>query len=262
VAETATIRAQVGFLGAPPAWFARRATEAELPIEQAWRCWRGAVMAAPAVAVLAPPAVAVLALAVLGAAPFALTGPLRHRGERRLDAALPAVLEAVARSLRSGASLRQALADAAAATSGRLGRDLHLVVRATAAGIPLSEALDDWGRRCPRPGVLLAVAALCLAIETGGASARAVDGVAATLRRRLDVQEEALSLSAQARASAAVLAGAPLVVCAFTVAAGGPAARFLLRTPLGLACLVAGLSLDALGGLWMARLTRPAGGGR
>lgn len=245
-----------------PAWFARRAADAELPVERAWRCWRGAALAAPAAAVLAPPAVVVLGLIALGTAPFVLAAPLRHRCERRIDTALPGVLDRVARSLRSGASLRQALADAAAGSPGRLGDDLHLVVRATAAGIPLSEALEDWGRRCPRPGVLLAVAALCLAVETGAASARAVDGVAATLRRRLDVQEEAVSLSAQARASAAVLAGAPLVVCLFTVAAGGPAARFLLRTPLGLACLVAGLALDGLGGLWMARLTRPAGGDR
>ncbi|HVF75323.1 MAG TPA: type II secretion system F family protein [Acidimicrobiales bacterium] len=245
-----------------PGWFVRRAEEGGLPVDPAWRLWRGAALGVLPLAVLAPPALALLAAALVGSAPFVAAGPLRTRCERKVDAALPGVLDAVARSLRSGASLRQALADAAVATPGRLGDDLHVVARATSAGIPLSEALEGWGRRCPRPGVLLAVAALCLAIETGGASARAVDGVAATLRRRLDAQDEALSLSAQARASAAVLAGAPLVVCLVTVVAGGPAARFLLETPLGVACLLAGLSLDGLGGLWMARLTRPAGARR
>ena len=260
VAESATFRPHLHVLGAPPPWFARRAAGAGLPVDQAWRAWRGAALAVLPFVVLAPPALGLVAAAVVAGAPFAAAGPLRRRSEARLDAALPGALDAVARSLRSGASLRQALADTAAATPARLGDDLRLVVRAASAGIPLSEALEDWGRRCPRPGVLLAVAALGLAIETGGASARAVDGVAATLRRRLDVQEEALSLSTQARASAAVLAGAPLAVCLVTLVAGGPAARFLLQTPVGLGCLVAGLSLDGLGGMWMARLTRPAGG--
>lgn len=177
---------------------------------------------------------------------------------RRYDQGLPDVVEAVARSLRSGASLRRALADAAGAVPGPVADDLGRATAAAEAGVPLAAALEEWAQARPRPDVLLVVASFALAIETGGAAAGAVDGVAATLRRRHAARAEAVALGAQARASAVVLTGAPLAFALVAVAGGGGPARFLLGTPPGLACLAAGLGLDLLGGWWMARITRLA----
>jgi tight adherence protein B len=181
---------------------------------------------------------------------------------RRFDEQLPDAVAAIARGLRSGASLRAALAEAAAVAPEPVAAPLHDVVATADAGVPLAEALDAWAQRCPRANVLLLVAALSLAHDTGGASAQAVDGVAATLRRRQAARAEAVALATQARTSAYVLAGAPVAVCAVTLLAGGGPARFLLGTPTGLACLVAGLLLEALGGWWMARLTGAVGPAR
>lgn len=200
--------------------------------------------------------------AALVAGVAAVAGPivawrlLRHRHAAQLEAALPSVVEAVARGLRSGGSLRQALDEAAAAATGALASDLSAVVGSARRGAPLVEALESWAQRRPLPGVRLAVAALCLGAETGGAQARAVDGVAATLRMRLATQAEAHALATQARASAALITVAPLAFCAVASATDARTATFLFRTPLGLVMLGAGLALDALGALWMARLTR------
>ena len=240
----------------PAAWATEVAAAVTVPPARVQRAWWAVMALSPVLAALVSPAVGIVAAAVALAAPLLLPPALRRRADARFDADLPPALDLVARSLRAGASLRQALADAAADTPGRLGDDLRELVRRTSAGIPLREALDEWGRARPRPGVLLAAAALGLSLETGGASARAVDGVAATLRRRLSLQEEAAALSAQAHTSAVVLAAAPLAVGALTLAGGGGAADFLLRSPLGMACLVTGLALDAVGWWWMARLTR------
>jgi tight adherence protein B len=180
----------------------------------------------------------------------------RARAERRFDARLPDTVAAVARGLRSGASLRRALADAAAAAPEPVADALRGVVAAADAGTPLTTALDGWARRCPRPDVLLLVAALSLAHDTGGASAQAVDGVAATLRRRQAARAETVALATQARMSAYVLAGAPLVVCLLSLVTGGASARFLLGTPVGLGCLALGLALEGVGAWWMVRLTR------
>ena len=162
----------------------------------------------------------------------------------------------MARGLRSGGSLRQAIGEAAAVTPGPLGADLRLVVAVADRGTPLVEALESWGERCPRPGVRLAVAALCLGAETGGAQARAVDGVAATLRERLAVAGEIRALTSQTRASMFVIAAAPLAFCVFASATDARTSTFLFRSPIGLACLAAGLSLDVVGGFWMRRLCR------
>lgn len=180
---------------------------------------------------------------------------MRGRGDRRYATTLPLALELVARSLRAGASLHQAIAEAGAATTGPVGGDLATIASDARLGRPLVAAVEEWGVRRPLPSVRLAAAALCLGAETGGAQARAIDGVAASLRDYLALDGEVRALTSQARMSAAVLVVAPIGFCAATVVVDSESASFLLRTPLGLVLLVAGLGLDAVAALWMHRLT-------
>jgi tight adherence protein B len=182
----------------------------------------------------------------------------RARRDRQADAALPAALESMARSLRSGATLGHAIAEAAAATPGEVGADLARVAD-HAVGAGLVTAIDAWARGRPAaPNVRLAATALILAADTGGAAAAAVDGLAATLRQRLAAAAEVRSLATQARLSAAVIGAAPAAFAATSSAADHRAGRFLLATPAGLACLAAGVALDVTGLLWMAHITRGA----
>lgn len=199
----------------------------------------------------------VAALGTIGL-PLLGLGSAAGRALRAVDAALPELLDAVARSLRSGATLRTALGEAAAAVPGRLGADLGDVLAESDAGVPLAVALDRWPARCPTPGVRLAAAALALSAEAGGAPARAVDGVAATVRANQALAGEVRAQSSQAWFSALVIGLAPL---AFTVVAAGTDGRtldFLLGSPVGLACLAAGLLFDALALWWMRRLATVA----
>jgi tight adherence protein B len=180
----------------------------------------------------------------------------RQRGADRFEAAVPAGLEAVARSLRSGVTLRQALAETAADGPLPLRPDLAAVVAGAERGAGLVPALEAWVAHRPSPSVRLAVAALCLGAETGGAQARAVDGVAATLRQRQAAAAEARALATQARASAAVIALAPVGFCALASSTDPRVGAFLFRSPAGLLVLATGIGLDAVGAWWMARLTR------
>lgn len=249
----------VARLAAPPSWVASALADAGLAVEpaQAWSLWRVSVPAAAAAGLATGGAgAAVVAVAAVVAAPVVGWRLLRRRGSDRYEAALPGAVDAVARALRSGASLRLAIAEAASSTPGPLGADLAGVATAIDRGATVVAALEAWGERRPAPGVRLVVSALCLGAETGGALARAVDGVASTLRQRLSARAEARALATQARASAAVLAVAPLAFTAVASLADARTSAFLFRTPTGLLCLAAGLILDAAGALWMARLTR------
>jgi len=242
-----------------PVWLPARLADAGVAMAPttAWRVWAVTATAVAGWAFLGAGAGAgVLAAALAVAGPCLGWSLLRHRGSSRLEAALPAAVEAVAASLRSGASLRQAVGEAAGATPGLLGSDLARVVVTTEGGGGLVAALEGWADRRPLPGVRLAVAALCLCAETGGAAAQAVDSVGATLRQRLAAQAEARALATQARVSAAVIAGAPVAFCVLSAATDQRSSGFLLQTRLGLALLAAGLALDATGAVWMARLTR------
>lgn len=180
----------------------------------------------------------------------------RCREANRVEHDMPLAMEDVARGLRTGASLRQAVAEAAITAPGPVGDDLRRVAALVDHGAPLTAALEWWVSHRPLPGVRLAAAALALGAETGGAQARAVDGVAATLRERIAAAAEVRAQATQARVSAAVIALAPIAFCALAAATDPRTATFLFRTPIGLVFLASGLGLDALGAFWMNRLTR------
>ena len=114
------------------------------------------------------------------------------------------------------------------------------------------------GRPPPAPAGAPGVAAFEVASEAGGAAARALDGVAASLRSRAVVADEARALASQARASAAVMVALPVIVAALGGAADPRLARTLLGTPLGLTCVVVAALLDGVGAWWMQRVVRGA----
>jgi tight adherence protein B len=227
----------------------------------AWTVWVGCVSAAAVGAwAVGGPALAVLAAGALVIGPVAAQGPRRRRACERAGAEVPAVLEAAARALRAGCSLHGALEEAAASAGPVVGAVFNEVVAAVARGQPLVDALDR--RRADGsgvPGLRLACTALAVAAATGGPQAAALDGVAITLRQRLAARAEAKALASQARTSAMVIALAPVGFAVLASAADRHNAAFLLRTPLGLSVLVAGLVLDGLGAVWMRRLTRIGG---
>jgi tight adherence protein B len=223
------------------------------------RVWTAAVVVVAAATtlgfVVAGAGLAFVVFAVLvGGAALALAC-LRGRAARLIDVALPDAVDALARSLRSGATLGQALREVAATTGGPLGHDLRLVAAEVDAGRPLVAAVDAWGARASTASVRLAAAALALSAETGGAAARALDGLAATLRANGAVTGELRAQSSQARLSGVVIALAPLAFGALAVSTDPNTAGFLFRTPIGLACLVAGLALDGVAAWWMHRIT-------
>ena len=164
------------------------------------------------------------------------------------------LLEGVARSLRAGASLQTALEQAAEVGSGTVTAELANVLVAVRRGAPLGPALDRWSAGDDPVRTMTGVA-LGLGAELGGARAQALDGAAASLRDRAALAGEIRALTSQARASAGVMVLAPVGFAAFSWVAGAGTSP-VFTTPVGLTCLVAGLTLDALGAWWMAAWTR------
>jgi tight adherence protein B len=220
---------------------------------------RGGAAAAAAVLLVSAwiggPAGLVAAAIVVGGGGAVALRLLEQRARRLSEGALAEAVESVASGLRTGLSLRQGLEAAARDAPPALAAQLHLVVAQVDAGIPMAEALDGWGARSA-PTVRLAVAALTVGARTGGAHARALSGVAHTIRDRVALRAEVRAMAAQARLSALVITVAPVGFIAFTAATDERIAAFLFRTPPGWAVLTAGLALDAVAGVWMAHLSR------
>lgn len=163
------------------------------------------------------------------------------------------MLDDVARALRSGASVSQAL-ETAATRQCAAQPLLEPVAQIVRRGGTTVQALERWRTEWPDPGVRLAVAALSLSVTAGGGPARAVEQVAATVRERLALEAEMRALAAPARTSAAVLVAAPLLFMLLAVGVDPKVGSFLFATPGGWACLAGAVTLDLGGLLWSVRL--------
>ena len=226
--------------------------------EQAVEYWAIAVVAVTSVAAAFAPALALpSALAVVVGGPVALR-LARTRRERRFAAALPIALEQVAAELRGGGTVAVAV-ERLAGDPGAVGPDFRSVHVRTQLGLPLEDALAGWPTDHDVPGVRAAAGALSVAAAMGGRAAEAIDGLAASLRHRLDAIAEAHALSAQARLSAVVVGAAPLGYLAFSAMVDPRAVTALIDTGVGRVCLGVGLGLEGLAALWIRRILRSAG---
>lgn len=213
----------------------------------------GAAGALAAALALGPAGAVIAAVAVAAAIPVRRwLAVSRQRAARA--AQLPDGLERVAAALRSGDSLASAIEDAGRSLPDPLGAELVAVATATRQGQPLVEALDAWAATRPDPDTRAAATVLVVAAGAGASPARAVDGLAATLRERAQMAAERHAAAAQVRWSALILSAAPLGVAVLLGASGSAAGRFLFGTTAGWTCLALGLAADAAGAAWMARL--------
>ncbi len=186
---------------------------------------------------------------------------LRLPSRRRTVAGcLPAALEELARRLRSGSSVAQAIRPAAAVAGAPLNRQWSSVSDDVERGAALVEVLESWALASSSPDAVMAVASLTLGHEVGGARARAVDAAAATIRERAAISAEIRAQSAQARLSALVISAIPPVFLAWTLTTDRRARAFLFGSVVGWVCLGVGLMLDAVGAWWMRRVTRSVEG--
>lgn len=176
----------------------------------------------------------------------------RRRIARSRREALPLVLELLARELRSGVTMTQAFENVASTADVTL--DLDVVVARLHDGELVGPAIDWWVSRFDPGDAALVAGVFHLGAETGTAIADALDRAVSGIRARTELADEIGSLTAQSRASAMLVALAPVGFGGVLIVAEPTAVTFLFTSGLGVVCLGAGLTLDAIGFWWMYRL--------
>ena len=234
---------------------ARALLEADVGLEpeQVIELWTAAVGGSALLAATLAPGLApaaFVAMVMAGPAALRLAGGRRRR---RLAAALPGAVEQIAAELRGGGTVHQGVRHLAQ-SDGPLAPELRRVVGRAELGLAFDAALASWPEESGVSDVRAVAGALAVAATVGGRSAAALDGLAASLRDRLGATAEARSLSAQARLSAVVVGAAPLAYLLFSALIDPGTVAVLVGTGFGRVCLVIGLALEALAGLWMRRI--------
>lgn len=211
-----------------------------------------ALLAAGAAAALSTPLVAVLAGAAAAAGVRARTA---RRANARSEVALRGLadgLGALAAELRSGRSLEDAAA-AAQHASGDAGTGRLLAGAVRVPDGPAPVAAGELGDALDR-----IAAATRLSRRTGCSLAAVATAVEDDLRARDRHRAELRTATAGPRASAAVLAGLPLLGLLMGSGVGADPWGVLTTTGVGQVLLVAGVGLEAAGLTWSSRLLQRA----
>ncbi|MFF8769715.1 type II secretion system F family protein [Kitasatospora sp. NPDC015120] len=186
----------------------------------------------------------------------------RHRA-----AAVVELCAALAGELRGGAAPEQALhlvTARIAADPVALGRVGAEPVARLAAGRYGGDVPAAFRLLAELPGGSGAAAvAACWEVSCAGGSglAAGLDGVAEALRVEGALAEEIGAELAAPRTTVAILAALPLAGLLLGAGLGARPLEVLLHTPAGLAALVAGAALEAVGLVWTGRIVRAAGEG-
>lgn len=220
-----------------------------------------AVLLAGALAVgISPVVIAIAAVAafeprlvLVGAAAWGAVTALRRRTARVAPDDEATLFRAMAAELRSGASLRGALAEAAHRVPHM---ELDQSVRRAAAGMPMSDIADSVETKLPSNG-RLAAAAFRLSDWSGARVADTFEGLAERAAATADLARERKAATAQARLSALIVGLAPLVFTALLVATGR-GAGLIAHGGLGWLVLVVGLGLETAGLFIVALIVRRA----
>ena len=178
----------------------------------------------------------------------------RFGSARIVDAQMSLLSDAIANELSAGASLQQAFYGAVESAGGPVEVELEPVARRVERGQGFIESLRQWRRIETTESARLLTAVCAMSYEVGGPSAETFRHLATSLRTRRQLDNDVRAASAQAKASAVMLACLPFAAALLMSALNPGVGRLLFATPLGWTLLAVGVGLDVAGVRWMMRM--------
>jgi len=183
---------------------------------------------------------------------------LRSVTKRRVafEAQFPDVLDLIAASLESGASVAHALQLVVDEADEPAAGEFSRVLTATRMGAPLPEALEEAAVRIGSSDLDWTVTAITVQQRTGGKLAEILRVVARTMRDRAETKRELSALTVEGRLSAYILGGLPFALASFLLATNREYLAPLYRDPVGLTLVIGASVLMLFGFVWMRRIVR------
>jgi tight adherence protein B len=201
----------------------------------------------------------VISVVILGGLPLAIYYWMIRKGKKRriaLENQLPTVLQLLAGSLDSGASMLHAMEIVAQEGNAPLADEFARVVVETEVGRPMLDSLQAMADRCASQDLDWTVEAIRIQYTSGGSLSETLRTLAEFMRARVEIRAEVRALSAEARLSGKVLTGLPLLVGGFLMLFRPDYVAPLYQTGTGKMMLVAAGSGMLTGTLWMQRIIK------
>lgn len=177
------------------------------------------------------------------------------RKERRLKAIeneLSQTLTNMAKSLRAGLGLLQALDYAARETTPPLGPELHRTLRDLQLGGDPEVVFDELNRRVGSRDLEIVTTAIMIQRTVGGNLSEILSTVSNTIRERRELKSEVQTLTSMQRLQGNLTALIPVAISLLFFAINPGVANLLVGTTTGQIALTIGTTFELLG-LWLIR---------
>lgn len=183
---------------------------------------------------------------------------LRKGRKRRiaLENQLPTVLQILAGSLDSGASLLHAIEIVAQEGDAPLAEEFARVVAETQVGRPMLDSMQAMSDRCGSQDLDWTIEAIRIQYASGGSLSDTFRTLAEFMRARVEVRAEVRALSAEARLSGKILTGLPLLIGTYLLVFRRDYVAPLYQTTLGQYLLGAAALGMIIGSWWMYRIVK------
>lgn len=169
---------------------------------------------------------------------------------------LPSVIDQIARAVKAGESLDQALVVVSDKLKAPLGPELRQVCRQVQMGLPVSAALQSMHSRIPLLDVQILVSTLSVHREVGGNLVETLERMAAMLRSRLSFRRQVQATTAAGRFAALFLVLVTPVVFLYFYFFRNQSIMPVFDDTVGLAMLAVTGVLEVIGVGWVLSVIR------
>lgn len=153
-----------------------------------------------------------LGLLAAAAGPFVLLRLAQARYRKHFLDVFPDALDLIRRAVKAGLPVNEALAVAGREIADPVGSELRRTMEQVQIGVHMNDALQETADRIRVADFRFLVVALALQQRTGGSLAETLGNLSGVIRARKALRQKARALTAEAKASAGVLAVLPFVV--------------------------------------------------
>ena len=200
--------------------------------------------------------VLVAAVAAIMAAfvPFAYVRRVRSKRLLKFEEQFPEAIDLLARALRAGHALTTGLSMVAEELPAPIGPEFQTLYDQQNFGLPLSQALRNFGERVPSLDARFFVTAVLTQKEAGGNLSEVLDNLATIIRDRFKVKRQVRVISAHGRITGWVLSALPTALGLFFCLMNPEKYATFYRDPLGMQMIGGALFLQLIGVLIIKKI--------
>ena len=183
-----------------------------------------------------------------------IVSKMTNRRQKKFTNEFANAIDVIVRGVKSGLPLNECLSIIARESPSPIKEEFQDLVEQTRVGVPLQDCFERMMQRTPLAEVKFFSIVVGIQAQAGGNLSEALGNLSGVLRDRKRLQAKVQALSAEAKASAAVLGSLPFAVMGMTYMSAPEYIRILFITRTGHFLLVIAAFWMTLGVLVMRKM--------